>query len=163
MTPEERKAVVIIGIGNSVRRDDGVGPLLLDACRYEPVAGCDLVELDGEATRVIDAWADRELAIVVDAVCIGAEPGTIHDLTIDDVAHLQAVPTATSSHYAGLADAIALGQTLNRLPATLRILGIEPGDLRPGFGLSPAVAASMEELEAKVRAAVGCSPDRMQP
>lgn len=149
----ERQPIVIIAIGNTLRRDDGVGPLVLDACRYEPIPGCDLVELDGDSTSVIEAWRDRDLAIVVDAVCTGSEAGTVHDLTIDELAKVQAAATATSSHFAGLAEALALGRTLDRLPATLRVLGIEPGDLKHGFGLSPAVAAAMEDLEARVRAA----------
>jgi hydrogenase maturation protease len=153
MTCKERQPIVIIAIGNTLRRDDGVGPLVLDACRYEPIPGCDLVELDGDSTRVIEAWRDRDLAIVVDAVCTGSEAGTVHDLTIDELADVQAAATATSSHFAGLAEALALGRTLDRLPGTLRVLGIEPGDLKHGFGLSPAVAASMEDLEARVRAA----------
>lgn len=150
----ERQPVVVIGIGNALRRDDGVGPLALDALRFDPVPGCDLVELDGEATRVIEAWRDRELAIVVDAVCTGDEAGTLHDLVLEDVADLQAPATATSSHYVGLAEAIQLGQALHRLPATLRVLGIEPGDLKQGFGLSPAVAAAMDTLNENLRKAV---------
>ncbi len=150
----QRERIVIIGIGNALRRDDGVGPLVLDACRYEPVPGCDLVELDGDVNRVIEAWSDRALAVVVDAVCTGDAVGTLHDLSLDRLDDLGAVETATGSRLVGLAEALAVGQQLNQLPDSLRVLGIEPGDLKPGFGLSPAVAASMDELVERARSAV---------
>ena len=151
MTMPERQPIVIIGIGNTLRRDDGVGPLVLDACKYEPVPHCDLVELGGEATSVIEAWRDRKLAIVVDAVCTGDEAGTVHDLTLADIDTIRDISTATSSHFAGLAEAVALGRTLDRLPAKLRVLGIEPADLKHGFGLSPPVAEAMDEVVRRVR------------
>lgn len=151
MTTPDRQPVVIIGIGNTLRRDDGIGPLTLDAIRRDPLPGCDIVELDGEATRVIETWRDRNVAIVVDAVCTGAPAGTMHDLTADDIKHAGITTTATSSHFAGLAEALALGRSLDRLPRKLRVLGIEPGDLKRGFGLSPPVAAMIDELALRVR------------
>ena len=157
MTITHRQPVVLIGIGNTMRRDDGVGPLTLAAFRSDPLVGCDIVELDGEATRVIETWRDRDVAIVVDAVCTGERPGTIHDLTFDElhgVDQLGLTPSATSSHFAGIAEALALGRSLDRLPAALRVLGIEPGELSHGFGLSPSVTAGMDELLHKVRHAI---------
>ena len=151
---DEREAVVVIGIGNTLRRDDGVGPLILDACRYDPLAGCDLVECDGEAMQVVEAWCDRVLAVVVDAVCTGDVAGTMHDLRVDDLSDGEAESLATNEHFLGLAEALRLGRQLDKLPAALRVLGIEPGDLKRGFGLSPAVAASMATLETQVREAV---------
>ena len=68
MNTPDRQSVVVIGIGNPLRRDDGIGPVALDALRQLSLAGCDIVELDGETTRVIDEWRDRAMAIVVDAV-----------------------------------------------------------------------------------------------
>lgn len=157
MTTANRQPVVLIGIGNTMRRDDGVGPLTLDVLRNDPPAGCDMVELDGETARVIETWRDRDVAIVVDAVCAGEQPGTIHDLTFDDldrIDQLGLTPSATSSHFGGLAEAVALGRSLDRLPDSLRVLGIEPADLSHGFGLSPLVTTMMDDLLRKVRAAV---------
>lgn len=154
MMTTPREPVVIIGLGNTLRRDDGVGPLILDACRYEPIPGCDLVELDGDAMCLVDAWSDRTLAIVVDAVCTGEDAGTFHELHVDDVASEQAEQLATSACCMKVAEALRLGRKLGRLPDELRVVGIEPGDLKHGFGLSPPVAAAMEGLESRVREVV---------
>lgn len=154
MNTPDRQSVVVIGIGNPLRRDDGIGPVALDALRQLSLDSCDIVELDGETTRVIDEWRDRAMAIVVDAVCTGDQAGALHDLTLDDFDNIRIVPRATSSHFAGLAEALALGRALDRLPAKLRVLGIEPGDLDYGVGLSPPVAATMGTLVHRLRHAV---------
>lgn len=161
-SPKPRHPTVIIGIGNPARRDDGIGSLVVEACRAVPWPDCDVVELDGEATRLLDAWQDRDLAIVVDAICTGDAAGTVHDLSIDQLDRVHTPPMATSSHFAGLAEALALGRRLGRLPASLRVLGIEPADVSYGFGLSSAVAASIDQLIDRVQAAVPTS-NRLHP
>ena len=156
MTTKRREPIAIIGIGNTLRRDDGVGPLLLDACRYDPMEGCELLQLDGDSKGVVEAWTDRRLAIVVDAVCTGEPAGTVHDLRVDLLGASGDVEAG--ERYLELAGALSLGRQLGRLPDVLCVFGIEPGDLKRGFGLSPPVAAAMEGLESRVRAAVvGCA------
>jgi len=153
MNPSTRHPIVIIGIGDSLRRDDGVGPLVIDACTYEPIAECDLVEIDGTATHIVDAWETRDLAIVVDAICTGDAAGTVHEVVIEDVPGTPRPAVLSTCGYTGVAEALRVGHAQQRLPNALVILGIEPGDLKQGFGLSPAVSASMEKLVGKVRAA----------
>lgn len=135
-----------------MRHDDGIGPAVIDAFEDAPIDAVDLVQLDGESTRLIEAWRERRLAVVVDAVCKGAPPGTVHDIEIHEFLTQRGSPaTSASSHHAGLAEALALGRVLDRLPTALRVLGIEPADLDHGHGLSPAVQGALAELIADVR------------
>ena len=60
--------VVVIGVGNDFRRDDGAGPAVVASLRGRVPPGVELVLTDGEPTRLIEAWAGAALAIVVDAV-----------------------------------------------------------------------------------------------
>ena len=62
--------VVVIGVGNRYRRDDGAGPAVLDALAVQTrrLQRARLVELDGEPARIVDAWTGADLAVVVDAV-----------------------------------------------------------------------------------------------
>jgi hydrogenase maturation protease len=135
--------VAIIGVGNAWRHDDGVGWAVAEAAARRLGQAVDIVESDGEPSRLIDAWAGVDVAVVVDAVCSGAPPGTIH-LWAD---RPQGARSSSSggSHALGLADAIALGRALHRLPARLIIVGIEADDTTPGQGLSCAVAAAVED------------------
>lgn len=141
-----REPVVVIGIGNPMRRDDGVGAAVVTALSDEPGAsGIDALELDGEATRLIDAWHRRRLAIVVDAAVAGAAPGTVHEVLIGRD-ELPGWSSSGSTHTSGIAEAVALARALGRLPEQLVILGVEPADLDHGPGLSPAVAAAVPSV-----------------
>lgn len=151
-----RAPVVVIGIGAELRGDDGVGPAAVAAfvARRPPAGTADVVLLDGEPAGLLEAWRDRRLAVVVDAVRAGLVPGSI--LEVDGAAATPGPPgRGTSSHGGGLAEAVALGAVLDRLPERLVILGVEPADLEPGAGLSPAVAAALPELVGRVASAVG--------
>lgn len=154
----EHEGRLVIGIGNPFRRDDGIGPVV--AARVERLAPhLPVIQLDGEATRMVEAWSGRDRVVVVDAVRNGAPPGTVHRVEVgrDSMPGWSAGP---SSHAAGLAEAVALGQALERLPATLIVLGVEPAELHDGPGLSPAVEAVVAEVTALVVAeamAIGCA------
>ena len=139
MTPR----IVLIGVGNPWRGDDGVGRAVVEVAvdRLGPDVG--YVEADGEPGRLIDAWTDADLAVVVDAVRSGAAPGTIH-VWRDDTELARTAPS-TGSHALGLAEGIALGGALHRLPKALVVSGVEVGETASGIGLSAAGAAIVED------------------
>jgi hydrogenase maturation protease len=146
-----RGPVVVIGIGNEFRRDDGVGPAVLGQLRDLVPAGVRLVLTDGEPTRLIEAWTGAALAIVADAVhAQPAHPGRVHRLVLDRPA-VGATPTA-SSHGLGLDDAIALALALDLMPGRLIVHAIEAADLTHGTGLTPAVAAAVGVVTAAILA-----------
>ncbi len=140
--PAAARTIVVIGIGHRFRGDDGIGPRVLDALRDAGPPGVRYVELDGEPSRLIDAWAGADLAVVVDAARSGGPPGTIHRL---DQRALMSPGRggAVSGHGIGLADAAALGEALGRLPVRLRIVAVEVADTGPGTTLSPEVASAL--------------------
>ena len=67
----------VIGIGNPLRGDDAIG--LLVARRVRELAGpeVEVMELEGEPARLIDAWQGAALVVVVDAVKSGAAEGSV--------------------------------------------------------------------------------------
>ena len=76
-------AVVVIGVGNEYRADDGAGPVVLGMLRDAVPGGVPLVPSDGEPTRLLEAWTGAATAIVIDAVAGGdAPPGTLHRLVV---------------------------------------------------------------------------------
>ena len=136
-----------------MRGDDGLGPLFVEAFDSLELEGVETVALDGEPTRLLDAWRDRHRVVVVDAVVAGDSPGTIHRLVLGR----DPFPGATSqrsSHGSGLAEAVALSEALGGLPTELVVFGVEPADVTPGLGLSSPVAAVLDDLVAMVRAEV---------
>ena len=139
--------VVVVGIGNPDRRDDGVGHVAADLVGRR--SAVDVRLTDGEPTRLVDAWENHRAAIVLDAIRRGALPGTIHRLQVGR-SPLPAAFTHPSTHGAGLESAVALGRALDRNPQTLIIYGVEPAELADGQGLSVAVEVSLPLLVERV-------------
>ncbi|WP_227981983.1 hydrogenase maturation protease [Nocardia spumae] len=145
-----RPRLVVIGVGNEFRRDDGIGPL--SAARIDSLRLPDtlVTVCDGEPTALLDAWDDADLAIVIDAVlCEPSAPGRIWHTTVDA---LRGLTTATSSHALGIPDALPLARALDRVPRELVVLAVEAADLGLGTGLSAPVAAALPRLVETVRA-----------
>lgn len=134
---------VVIGIGNRWRRDDAAGLLVLDALRDRLAPDVSLVESDGEPTRLIDAFAEGEFVVMVDAVKTGAEPGTVHRFTSDELP--VGIGIGQSSHLVGLTGTIELGRLLGKLPNGLVLIGIEATDFDHGEGVSDPVSAGVTD------------------
>ncbi|KOG87455.1 peptidase M52, partial [Streptomyces varsoviensis] len=141
--------VVVIGVGNAFRRDDGIGPALVRRLRerasVRPLPpSVALIDCDGETGRLMSAWEGAELAIVVDAAhAHPGHPGRVHRF---DHEGPYTRPAATSSHGLGLGEAVELSDALGRLPGKLLVLAVEGADSSLGTGLTPAVAATVERL-----------------
>jgi hydrogenase maturation protease len=149
--------VVVIGVGNEFRRDDGIGPEVLsrlrDHLRTDPNAGAGamvrLVHSDGEPASLIEAWTGASLAVVVDAVVADPPcPGRVHRIAVgrDEVLAGHAV----SSHGLGVGQAISLAAALGRMPDHLVIHAVQAGDVGHGVGLTPAVSAAAAVVTAAV-------------
>ena len=102
---------LIIGIGNVLLRDEGVGVRAV-----ESMSGIDLPDgvevLDGGTAGIdlIDVIADRSKVIVIDAVRGTAAPGTIYCFTRE--ALLDTTETTISLHEIGLAEALDMAGRL---------------------------------------------------
>jgi hydrogenase maturation protease len=147
-----RPRIALIGVGNPWRGDDGVGRAVVQAAGVVLGPDVEVVEVDGEPSRLIDAWTHADLAVVVDALRSGAVPGTIR--VWHDALELARGAPPTGSHSLGLANAIALGAALDRFPRRLIVVGVEVAETASGQGLSPAVATAVDDVVAVIVAAV---------
>ncbi len=138
--------VTVIGIGNPYRRDDGAASAVLG--RLAPRWGGDsrvrLVELDGESARLMQAWEGSRVVWIVDAVRSGRPSGSVHEVDARHLADLDDTGKRLGGgHLMGLGEAVELARVLDRLPAELRILGIEGDDFGDGEGLSAGASAGV--------------------
>lgn len=144
-------SVVVIGVGNIYRRDDALGPTVIELLRERDIAGVSYAESDGEPIQLIELWQNASCAVVVDAVRVQpARPGRIHRLRSP---HPGAAPTA-SSHGVDLGDTVELARALDRLPERLLIYAVEVADTDFGVGLSPQVAAAACEVADEIASLV---------
>lgn len=137
--------VVVIGVGNEFRRDDGVGPHVVARLRDRVPPGVELVVSDGEPADLLEAWDGARLAVVVDAVrAVPPVPGRLHRVVLNTTEEVPA--TAVSSHGLGVEAAAALAAALDRLPVRLVVHAVEVADTTLGVGLTPEVAAATDTL-----------------
>jgi hydrogenase maturation protease len=135
----------LIGVGNRWRGDDAVGLVVAARVRPRLPRGIAVLEHRGEPIELIDAFEGAHAAWLIDAVCSGAQPGTVHRFDAAERA-LPAELFRVSTHRFGLADALELAGALGRLPPRVVVCGIEGSRFDPGGPLSPAVAAAAERL-----------------
>jgi hydrogenase maturation protease len=139
-----RSRVLVIGLGNRLRGDDGVGAIVADAIRERNVAGIQAMAFDGDGAALLECWRGLDTVIVVDAMRSPAAPGSIQRF---DAAHpLPAMGQARSTHGFGLAEAVEMARHLDLLPRTLVVYGIVSESCELGEGLSASAAAAVPRV-----------------
>jgi hydrogenase maturation protease len=117
-------------------------------------AGAPVLDCADEPTRLLDLWSGLDTVVVVDAVLSGAPPGTLHRIDAAD-GPLPRDLRLASTHAMGIADALDLGRLLGQAPRHVVVLGIEGASFRMGDEMSPAVAATLDELTSTVLGELG--------
>lgn len=148
-----RRAALVVCVGNSLVGDDAAGCAVHDRLLRESLPeGSRLLMLGVGGIALMEQVAGESLLIVVDAVQLGAEPGTIHVLDWNDLP--QERSGMVSAHGVGLREAIALGRILSpeTMPEKVILIGIEGASFDTiGAPMTPAVAAAVESAAAEVR------------
>jgi hydrogenase maturation protease len=135
--------MLVIGIGNEMRADDGAGIYAVRKIREKHLPDVKAMEHSGEGTSLIELWKHQDQVIVIDAASSGSQPGTIHRYE----AHRKSLPANLfrfSTHTLGLAEAIELSRVLRELPASLIVYGIEANTFDTGSALSPEVHSAID-------------------
>lgn len=146
--------VLVLAVGNVLLGDDGVGQEVLAQLDRLADRWGDRVEfLDGgtQGMALLGFLVGRRAVVFLDAVALGAAPGTLHRLRNQEV--LTATPGARmTAHEASAGDLLRAAALVGQLPPEVVVIGVEPASLETGVGLSPAVR---ESVPAAVRAATG--------
>jgi hydrogenase maturation protease len=144
--------LLVLALGNTLLRDDGVGVAILHALEREAAQwGGEVEFVDGgtQGLALLGVLTGRRAAVILDAVALGAPPGTVHVLSAGDAGRLRS-RRSTTAHEGNAGELLAAARLLGDLPERTIIVGIEPEEVRTGVGLSDAVARSVPE-------AAGCA------
>jgi hydrogenase maturation protease len=142
---ENKKLLSLIGIGDPFRHDDAAGLEVVRRLRLAHPPGVVLIEQEGEAASLIEAWSTADEALVVDGIGSDSTPGTLHRFDVTD-APLPAEIFNPSAHSSGLPEAVELARELDRLPGRLIVYGIEGESFDAGEGLSEPVEKTVRKL-----------------
>lgn len=139
---------VIIGCGNLLRGDDGVGPILIRRL-WELGLPPGVRVVDGGTAGMDVAFKMRgaDRVIIVDAARTGAEPGAIYQVP-GEVLEQIPPPSGMNLHAFRWDHSLAFGRWLlkDEYPRDITVYLVEGACFEPGAPLSDAVAARMEQL-----------------
>jgi hydrogenase maturation protease len=145
-----RSATVVIGIGNVIHSDDGLGVHAVRRLRQRTLAADDIELIEGGTAglMLLPHIADARRAIVVDAIAFGASAGTLLRL---EPSH-RAFATGITPHEIGLADLLDAMRLTGAFPDHLLLHGAQPGETTLGTELTPPVAAALDGLVDAIQA-----------
>ncbi len=144
--------ILVLGLGNTLLSDDGVGPALLDHLSGSAKKWDGQVEfMDGgtQGLALLGHLSGRKALIIVDAMKTGAPPGTVHRMTLAELRNVNP-GHASSAHEGNAGELLAAAQLLDELPARLFVVGVEPKKVATGLGLSTPVKRALSEASKEV-------------
>jgi len=137
--------IVILGIGNLLLGDEGIGIHFVRMLNEESLDYANLEIIDGGICPEFASFVeDAHKLIIVDAVKGGKKPGTIYHFGIDDV--MMDLPMKLSLHQMGVIDSLKMLRLVGKEPKDTIIIGIEPKNINCGLELSPEVKKGLAEL-----------------
>ncbi len=138
--------VTLIGLGNILLRDEGVGVHALKALeeRYEISPEIEVVDGGTCGLDLLPYIEDRDAVLFVDAVNFHREPGHVGILEDQEIPSFFA--PKDSLHHLGLMDVLATAQLLDIMPRQVCLIGIQPQIIEPGLELGELMQERMELL-----------------
>lgn len=152
-SPWDRAPILVLGLGNTLLGDDGVGPALIEQLLQEDHRWKDQTEfLDGgtQGLALLGHLSGREAIIIVDALLMGAPPGTTRILNASEIFQM-GVNRANTPHEGNAGELLAVAKILNELPEQVFVVGVEPQSVATRYGLSEAARNALPIAAKHVR------------
>lgn len=135
---------LVIGVGNLLRTDDGVGIHVINRLsRLHPEV--DTLDAAMGSIEIIEAMRGYDRAVIVDAIETGAEPGTIYRVNLTGG---EKPPTITHSHGTDIITILQLGHQLypTEMPEETLLIAVEAEDTTTiGDKPTPKVEEAIEK------------------
>ena len=157
-SPSDRR-IAVIGMGNPLMSDEGIGVRVVARLQETPLAATvDVLDMGTSGMGVLHELEGRDRAVFVDCAVMGAAPGTIRRFTPDEVVSRK-VQARLSLHEGDLLSVLALARRLGTCPDEVVIFGIEPEVVDFGDQLSPELSDELDTyvatIDAEVRSLMG--------
>lgn len=141
-----RPSLFIVGVGNLLMSDDGVGVHAVVELQKIPIPGVTVIEIGTAILHGVSLLESATRVLVIDAARGGQPPGTVYQFEPGEPDRL---PAAVSLHTLGLREAI---QFLScSPPPSVSVIGVEPQTIAYGLELSPVVGAALGPVIALAR------------
>jgi hydrogenase maturation protease len=140
------KHTLILGLGNPLLGDEGIGVRAAEELKeLQLPEGVEVVEGGTGGLRLIGLMEGYQRVIIVDAADMGQPPGRVVRFTLSEV-RFKTVEPPLSLHQIGLGEVLALAEALEVAPAEVIVIGVQPGRVEAGTGLSPEVEGAIPQI-----------------
>ncbi|MFH1169854.1 MAG: HyaD/HybD family hydrogenase maturation endopeptidase [Chloroflexota bacterium] len=154
--PEPLPRVVIIGVGNLLLTDEGIGVHAVMALQKAGLPP-DVRVIDGGTSPDVITYCEAgEKLIIIDAMQAGYEPGTIYRLHPPDLALVS--EDKVSAHQLGVIQSLELMKLAGREPPETVIIGVEPQTMDWGTELSATLREKLPEIITTVIREISARP-----
>jgi len=145
MIGDVSRNVAVLGLGNPMRTDDGVGIYAIRRLPEEKRLPVEVQVIEGGTLglELLHSLEGVTHLLVLDAVDTGSVPGTMSRFADEELA---AVPTAKSVHLLGLSDLLGAMLLIGEAPDEVILFGVQPDSTDWGVTLSPRVDAALNQL-----------------
>ena len=146
------RRTIVIGLGNPLMGDDGLGIAALERLRaeYGEFPGVEYVDGGTWGMNLLPIIEDARRLILIDAIDVGADPGTAVRLERAQLPRYLA--TKISPHQVDLRDVLGLAELRGTLPGNTVALGLQPESVELRHSLSPTIAGRLDDLVDRVAA-----------
>ncbi len=147
--------ILVLGVGNTLMRDDGVGVRLLEAlAAADPVPrGVEYLDAGTLSFLLLPRIEDCDALLLLDAAHLGTHPGDVRCLEGESMDEF--LRTARCSvHEVGVRDLLDVARLTGHLPDRRAFVGVQPLETGWGDSLSPPVAAALPVAADNARAIV---------
>lgn len=146
MLDQPSTRTLILGVGNLLLSDEGVGVHVLErlAAIYDMPKGVQTLDGGTLGLDLLYYLEGVENLLIIDAVEMGKQPGTLLRLEGDEVPSFLSIKM--SPHQIGIPDMLFAARLKDLYPRNVVLWGVQPGVLDTGLNLSPPVAAQVDVL-----------------
>ncbi len=146
---------VVLGLGNTLNRDEGLGVHCLEPLRERLKDRPEIEVLDGgvlgmDLLPLVEACSHL---LILDAVDAGRPPATIVELGGSEIPLFSRLKL--SWHQVSFQEVLQFADVRGRLPAHLHLVGAQPADVSTGYGLSPAIELLVPDILDRAVAVLG--------
>lgn len=140
------KRIVVIGLGNPLMGDDGLGLATLEYIRtaYALPPEVELVDGGTWGMNLLPVIEEADELILMDAIDVGVAPGTL--VRLEREALPRYLATKISPHQVDLRDVLALAELRGTLPPDTVALGLQPESIELRNSLSDRLQCGVEKL-----------------
>ena len=151
-SPDSRAEIVVLGLGNLLRRDEGLGIRAMERLRvcYTLPETVQLVDGGTLGLQLLSYLEGAERVLILDAALTEGPPGTLLRVAGEQVPAFLGM--RTSAHEIAVADLLAVTKLRGTQPHELVVWGMQPAALELGWELSEPIAAHLDALVAAAAA-----------